>query len=35
MKDDKIYNWKEDKKSYLVYGLFIGAIIATTIITIL
>lgn len=35
MKDDKIYNWKEDKRSYLVYGIFIGAVIAGTILTII
>jgi len=35
MTDDKIYNWEKGKKAYLVYGVFIGATIATTIIAII
>lgn len=33
--EDKKYNFYEDKKAYLGYGFFIGAIIATTVITML
>lgn len=35
MTDDKLYNWKEDKRAYLGYGFFIGAVIATTILTVI
>ena len=35
MNDDSVYNFKEDKKEYIKYAIFIGAIVATTFITII